>query len=419
MNKPLNIKLTLSIVLLAAVMVLRDLFGLGINQVLILGLIGIAAVILPYNELFCFTSFVAPVACGINGYAITILLLALYAKSKRKIISQFLPAIVLIFVELLHSSIYAFSFSREFLYFSNIALFFFCSNDTNDVDPQKVVKSFIYGTALCCLLIIGRTYIINGSFSAIFLDNARIGSVMGENEMETKGLTHMVLNANSLAYISLLGTTCLLFGRKVLNLGKIPYYSLLILLLLGGAITVGRTWLLVLCAILLLYVFSSSVKRKIGFVFFILTGLVVVAQTEMLNSLFSVITESFSVRFSSNLMQAGGRTDLWNEYMQIWISDISYIICGISAPNYRLLFPNINAIHNIIQQIFVCTGIIGLSVYVIFGVNIIRNSLRANTKFLFYLPLIAAFVYLQSIPVLADWILILPVFPCIYALKIK
>ena len=148
MNKPLNIKLTLSIVLLAAVMVLRDLFGLDINQVLILGLIGIAAVILPYNELFCFTSFVAPVACGINGYAITILLLALYAKSKRKIISQFLPAIVLIFVELLHSSIYAFSFSSEFLYFSNIALFFFCSNDTNDVDPQKVVKSFIYGKAL-------------------------------------------------------------------------------------------------------------------------------------------------------------------------------------------------------------------------------------------------------------------------------
>lgn len=402
-------------------LVMRDLFAVDIQQILILAVIGIAAIILSYDELFYFTSFVAPIACGINGYAITILLLALYAKSQRRTMSQFIPVIILILIELLHPAIYSFSFSSELLYFSNIALFFFCSNDTNNVNPQKVVKFFIYGAVLCCLLIVGRTYITTGSFIAIFLDDARTGITMGGNDIvAVSEETHMALNANSLAYISLLGTTCLLLGRKVLNFGRILYYTLFIILLMGGAVTVGRTWALVLSGIFILYVFNSDVKHKLGFVILISVALIFISQTETLDSLFYVITDSFSNRFlSSDLAQAGGRGDLWEEYMQIWTSDIGYVLFGISAPNYRLLFPEINAIHNITQQIFVCTGIIGLLIYASFGVKFLKQALCAHTPFLFYLPIIAAAVYLQSISVLSDWILILPIFPCLYALKMK
>ena len=105
--------------------------------------------------------------------------------------------------------------------------------------------------------------------------------------------------------------------------------------------------------------------------------------------------------------------------MEIWHSDLSNVFIGISAPNYRLMYPQINAIHNVIQQSLVCTGLIGLIVYVQFFAKTIRQNIRLHTQFQFYLPMVGGLLYLQSTSVLADWILILALFPCIYALRIQ
>lgn len=401
-------------------MVARDLLSVEIHQLIFLMIIGISAIALSYDDLLCYTAFFSSIACGVNGFAVTVLLLFLIIKSGNRAPSQFIPAIILLIIELLNPSIYEFPISSEILYFSNILLFFFCSDDSNCNSPQKVVRYFIYGAALCCFLITGRTYISTGSFISIFLDSARSGVVMGGEELVTLGETHMALNANSLAYISIIGLSSLLIGRESLEINRIIYLLLFIVLLFGGAVTMGRTWILVLAGVIILYVLSSNMKKKISLAFVILLAIIIVFETDALDSFISVIADGFLDRFiSSDLSDAGGRTEIWKQYIEIWSSKIEYILGGISAPNYRLLYPQINAIHNIIQQAFVCSGIMGFLVYFSFFVTVVRKAMNQHIRFICFLPLITALVYLQSISVLANWILILPVFPCIYALKIK
>ena len=419
MNKFSKYRLLIAVILLAIILVFRDFLDVDFNQIFILGVIGCVCLLLPYDELFYFTSFVVPISCGINGYSITLLLIFLLFKSKRRTLQQFIPIIILIIIELLHPSVYFFPLSNEVLYFSNISLFFFCSNDINELDSRNVVKYFVFGAALCCLLILGRTYLVTGSFASIFLDSARTGVTMG-NDLIVDNETHMALNANALAYISLLGFSCLLIGRKILSISLRLYIPLLLILILGGIITLGRAWVIVTVVILILYLFNLNIKQKFLFIVLTFALVLVISCTDFISSLFMVISGGFADRFtSSDLAEAGGRIALWNNYIQIWTSDISYILIGTSAPNYRLLFPNINSIHNLTQQIFVCTGMIGLIVYFLFSLNLLIKSIRKRTKFILYLPLIAAVIYLQSISVLANWILILPLFPCIHALRLN
>lgn len=419
MNKFSINRLLISVVFIAIILILRDLFDVGFNQVFILGLIGCICILLPYDELFYFTSFIAPIASGINGYALTLLLIFLLYKSKRKSLQQFIPVVILIIVELLHPPIYSLPLSNELLYFTNIALFFFCSSDINNLDSRRVVKYFIFGTVLCCFLILGRTYLLTGNFESIFLDSARTGVTMG-GDLSADNETHMALNANALAYISLLGFSCLLIGRKILSIPLSLYITSLCILLLGGIITLGRTWVIVTVLILLLYLFNLNIKQKISYVILSIALIFIVSQTDFIRSLFLVISSGFTERFTSaDFAEAGGRMGLWKDYIQIWTSDISYVLLGISAPNYRLLFPDVNSIHNIIQQIFVCTGIVGLMVYLVFYFKLLLKSIRKRTKFILYLPIIAASLYLQSISVLANWILFLPLFPCIHALRLN
>lgn len=420
MNKILRNKLFFASAILSSMLIIRDLMGVDIHQIIILLFIFLVAVMMSYDDLFCFTSFVAPIACGVNGFAITILYIFLVAKAKHKSHIQFVPALILIIIELLHFSVYSFPISSELLYFSNILLFFYCSNDRNNVNPNKVVEYFIYGAALCCFVIAGRTYMTTGSFMSIFLDNARTGVTMGGDAQVVVGQTHMALNANSLAFISILGISCLLVGRKFFGLNKIIYSSLFFLLLFGGAITVGRTWMLVLLLVLLTYILVSNFKRKIQFLFLSLLIFLFIAQLDELNAVLSIISSDFLDRFSSSdLSEAGGRKDLWYVYMDIWASSLDYIILGISSPNYRLLFPQINAIHNFTQQVFVCTGLLGFLVYLMFFFKIIVCGFREHVGLIHFLPLISALMYLQSISVLSDWLLVLPIFPCIYVLRIK
>lgn len=420
MAKYLNNRLLVSITILSLAMVARDFFGVDIHQLVFLMVIGVTGLLLNYNELFCYTAFFSSIACGVNGFAVTVLLLLLVIKSNHRSLSHFLPAIILIIIEVLHSSIYQFPISSELLYFSNILLFFYCCCDANSISPQLVVRYFVFGAALCCILIVGRTYISTGSLISIFLDSARTGVTMGGEELVSLGETHMALNANSLAFISIIGFSSLLIGPDTLGVSRFVFSVLLFVLLFGGIVTMGRTWILVLAGVTVLYVFTTGMKRKLMFTFGILAVLVIIFQISALHSLLSVITDGFTDRFnSSDFSEAGGRTEIWRQYMEIWKSKFEYIVLGISAPNYRLLFPQINAIHNITQQAFVCTGLVGFIVYISFFVGVIRKALKQHTRFICFIPLIAALAYLQSISVLANWILILPVFPCVYALKIK
>lgn len=415
MNSVINNKLYISTLVFALILILRDILGANVNQLLILGYIAIVAIILDYEELFYFTSFLTPLVAGINSFALTVLLVALFIKSNKRQLSQFIPVFILIVVELLHPIIYTFPIGNEIIYFSVIGLFFFCSSAPDNVDSSCVVKFFILGASLTCLLIIVRSCIINGSFIALFLDNARSVVAMGANEVAIQNQeTHMALNADALAYISLLGISCLLLGSKVLKINKILYIILLIINLMAGMASVTRTWVLVMSLIIFLYLFVSKIKYK----WFLLLPILIVILLQ--SEIFNIILEAFYERFTNeDLLEAGGRGNIWKQYITIWSSKLEYIILGISSPNYRSIFPDINSMHNFTQQIFVCTGVVGFVVYFAFMLKVIIYGIKKRMSLRVFLPIIGGFVFLQSISVLANWILILPIFPCIYALRLK
>ena len=183
---------------------------------------------------------------------------------------------------------------------------------------------------------------------------------------------------------------------------------------MAGMASVTRTWVLVMSLIIFLYLFVSKIKYK----WFLLLPILIVILLQ--SEIFNIILEAFYERFTNeDLLEAGGRGNIWKQYITIWSSKLEYIILGISSPNYRSIFPDINSMHNFTQQIFVCTGVVGFVVYFAFMLKVIIYGIKKRMSLRVFLPIIGGFVFLQSISVLANWILILPIFPCIYALRLK
>lgn len=413
-----NKLLHISVLSVMAILCMRDILGMGVGGVAIVGAITLFMVLLPYTQLVYLLFFILPLTCGIPGYVMLISIVLLVIKSKHITAAQIIPAFLIAVMEIIHVSLYDFSADLRGVlsYLSFIAVFFFLLFESDrTVMRQMCIKYFCFG-AVFTLAVIYTDLILENGFAEVVAGNLRSGFAMGIEEVEEMK-NRLVLNANSIAYYSIVSLACLLLGRRKLQLGFWSYVSMLVIAIAGGILSFSRTWLFLAAVVFVLFILANKPSNKfiLGAAIAAIVGLVIVSDS----AFFAPIVENMTSRIGNDdIATAGGRLTIFNRYNDFWLSEMKYVLFGTGAVYYKEVAGQSMSIHNGLQQIYVCYGLCGILLYIGVIVGFLRRFKHVKLSLLFCLPFIACFLFDQSIQFLNPYYLMLPFIPVAYALGI-
>lgn len=414
-----NKLLKVSVLSVMVILCMRDILGFGVSGVMIVGIMSLFMVLLPYTQLVYLLFFILPLTCGIPGYVMLVSIVLLVLKSKHITAAQIIPAVLIAISEILHVTFYDFNadFRGVLSYLSFISVFFFLLFEQDKTVMRQVcIKYFCFGAVFTLAVIYAGLMLENG-FAEVIAGNLRSGFAMGIEEVEEMK-NRLVLNANSIAYYSIVSLACLLLGRRKLQLGFLSYVSMLVIAIAGGILSFSRTWLLLVAVVFVLFIIANKPSNKfiLGAAIAAIVGLVIVSDS----AFFAPIVENMTSRIGNDdIATAGGRFIIFERYNDFWLSEMKYVLFGTGAVYYKEVAGQFMSIHNGIQQIYVCYGLCGILLYIGVIVGFLRRNKHIKLSLLFCLPIIACFLFNQSIQFLNPYYLMLPFIPAAYALRIE
>lgn len=416
MNKKSPWLLTIGLAIYVALFVVRDIIQINVpGAIFMFWFVGLLLV-LPRPEMMKAIFFMMPFASGIPGYTILLTLVVLIIKSKRINAWQIIPPVIIALLEFISVAFYDFDFRFQSVisYIGFVFLFFYTLFDKDSqIDKRSCVRFFCFGTVVA-LLIVYIPIIVNHGFLALIAGEARDGLAMGyENNEDALG--HLVMNANTIAYFSITLLSLLLLGRKRIGItSKIFYYSAIFIAAAAGILSFSRTWLVLTALVIVLYVLNS--KHRVIAIILVVISVSLILTTQ--NMIVESISGVFQTRMENETMETGGgRFDIFADYNDAWLEDVSFVIKGTGATHYRDVISHNYSIHNGLQQIWVCHGIIGFLVFAAAFARYLKTcGSRKKLPFIYYLPFVACFVFDQSIQFLVPYTLMLPFLPTLYVL---
>lgn len=414
MNKKSPWLLTIGLAIYVALFVIRDIIQINIpGAILMFWFVGLLLV-LPRPEMMKAIFFMMPFASGIPGYTILFSLVVLIIKSKRINAWQIIPPVIIALLEFISVAFYDFDIRIQSVisYIGFIVLFFYILFDKEpQTDKQSCVRFFCYGVVIS-LIIVYVPIITQHGLLPLIAGEARAGAAMGfANKEDAAG--HLVMNANTIAYFSITLLSLLLLGRKRINITSNSfYYFSIFIAAAAGILSFSRTWLMLTALVIVLYVLNSK-HRVIATILVVMsTSLILTTQNMIVESISGV----FQTRMEDETMETGGgRFDIFADYNDAWLEDVSFVIKGTGATHYGDVISHNYSMHNGLQQIWVCHGIIGFFVFATAFVHYLKTCRsRKKLPFIYYLPFIACFVFDQSIQFLVPYTLMLPLLPTLY-----
>ena len=266
------------------------------------------------------------------------------------------------------------------------------------VSPLRCIKYYIAFFGFMSLDIIWATAKSLGGIRSIINDNFRIGQVEMIDET-VKGI--FSVNSNGIALMAMLAVSSvmLLFVKKYLTLKvAIP---LLAYFTLVGFLTISKTFILVYVGFWCLYVCwyvkksGSNILKPIMLISVL--GIAVVALWN------TSIVQNVLARFDTNDITTG-RIDVARDYLD-YMSEHSFAsFLGIGLQNVVGKVSMKHVPHNALLEIFVCFGVIGLALYLMFFVVLFRMSFSYRStesnqwhEVINYLPFVAFIVFIQSL----------------------
>ena len=261
-----------------------------------------------------------------------------------------------------------------------------------EVDYCFIVR--VYSIAVCFvyLILIVRLLISSGfNLNMAFSNVTRLG-LKSEDEV-----AEVIINPNSLGFMCSLGITGLAqlnrFGQK-----KSYDMYIMITMLIAGALTLSKTYLV--CLIIMAMLFFISIKGDIKKKAQYLLGCVSLTLVAVLAIYFAFpsVIETFAARFCVDDITSG-RTDLFNQYNAYLFSSPNVLMYGVGVLDFRnKLTPIINDVpHNCIQEILIAWGIPGFFMFFVLIVAMIWRSKKENTNqtLVNYIPLILLLIKCQ------------------------
>ena len=400
--------LYLFVVILSATLIYRDIGIVDINKFILVFMALACAVFVEYNSVIYLLYFLFPLSCGIPGnYIYPLLIIILLYKHPKVGLGQLFFFATVAILELMHYPFYCFDINIADVvgYLSIIYLVsYLIANNNAETDNSKCVIFYCLGVCVLFVAIIGCSFSLMGT-EEMLEQSVRLGAVKGYGDMDE---TRMMLsaNANNIAYYSITSISCalILFYKKRIN--HLLFYIILAISLAGGILSVSRTWMIL---IVLCFIFYGALQKG-NFVSLCLMFIVIAGGLTMFISSNELLLNMIIERFtgdSENLATAGDRTLLFKEYNDYLLNHPLILFLGTGAVYYHDVTQCSNATHNSIQQIIVSYGLFGLSIFVGVFARICKATFKGG-GFIYWLPLICAVFFLQSIQLLNPFFLMQP-----------
>lgn len=415
--KTKNTSLYACLLMLCFLILARDIYGMGIPNISFAVIVAVAALILRLEKFKIFLFFLFPFTCGIPGYTMMVSIIALFIKSENKKVRirnlQIVPTLFIALLEFLNCVIHTgnIDISAYASFISFTAVFFFLLFDkSNYIQSRECLVAFIGGTVFVAVVIYYKM-IAEFGLDMILIGNLR--GVMGD--VAEEGTGKLITNGNNMAYLSIITVSCLLLGAKKLKMPLFLYYPIIVFSILFGMGTFSRTWLLVCGLLIVVYLLHKKDFRTLFSLMFVFSVIILLFPS-ILDGFMNVMTGRMT---GENIETAGGRTVIFNQYNKLWSQSILYILFGVSVTSYNSVLHLNFAMHNSIQQIYVCTGMVGLLLYFFLIVSLFKQKYKGNKSILNYLPFLAGSMFLLSIQFLRPYFLMLPIIPACYAYFIR
>lgn len=402
-------RLLLCISMLMLMLALRDIAGIEFFDKLVIVASIVSMMCLKYENVVYFTFFIFPIMCGVPGYLITFAYIILVFKGPKLRSSQIVPLIIVALLEIVNESFRGIEglYMGMLSFLSFTAVFFYFLNERERMcSVKKCLTYYGLGTVFTFVVIYSNMFIEYG-LDAILSGMLRDGALGAVDNDMAKMRGHLAMNANTIAYLSISVITIfsvLLIQNNMTNKIKCFYASIIIVCLVAGLLSFSRTFIYVLALFIALLILFTKGKQKIQIVggLLVLSVVVVLFCSDILLNMY----DTFLGRMEdSNMATAGGRTVLFQLYNKAWLGDDFYMIFGAGVVSYRDTLHVFNAIHNGLQQIWVCLGIIGFFTYIL-RVSIYLYRCYCE-KIILYLPFFATLLIDQSIQFLSPYPLVL------------
>ncbi len=393
------------VILVLGVFTFRDFMSVPIQQYLLVAIVGAYIPFASYKNLVSYTAFLIPIVTGMNTIICACLFIGLLVKCPKINKAQYLFTIALVIIEIINLKSWpsTYRINDVILYFGILSLFLFLFFDkTQNIDYPLAIKLFCIATIFVFAAICYRTYQV---FGPIGIFAHRMGDVSIYDESLSADLRVFSLNCNNIGYFSTVLYACLLLGYKRLHLSPILYYAIFISNILIAALTVSRTWLLMIVLLTLLYGVMYLKRWKL---------IVLISATIIFGGglavYFSDFIEPFQKRLTNgDIETANGRTEIFSEYLTFMSENAEALPLGLGAVSYSDITGCSYSTHNATQQIFVCTGIMGLMLFTAISLVFFRMFIRRrHIKLIFLLPLLSALLFVQTIQFLNPYFLMLP-----------
>lgn len=411
--------LAFCVIVTAAVLIVRDLVGVGIPDFIVTSICAISMMVLKYEKMVYFIFFMFPIMCGVPGYIITIAYLLLLIKGPRLTSRQFIPLIIVFLLEIINEGYRIlpglYTGMLSFLSFTAI-FFYFLDERATLYSVRKCLIAYGVGTSLVFIVIyinMFHQYGVDAVLSGMLRSGA-LGIV--DNDM-TKMRGHLALNANTIAYMATSVVSIFSILLESHPKQKLLYWVLTAICFIAGILSFSRTYIAVMALLVIFIFLKAKGKKKIqlGLSLFILSAIALYFGRDMLNSIFSVFENRME---DANMATGSGRTILFSLYNKAWIENLSYILFGVGVVSYRDVLNVYNAMHNGLQQIWVCLGIIGFSLYIIRLGKYLKNIYSPNSLIL-YIPCFITFIFDQSIQFLNPYPFVLILLATVQLPKIR
>lgn len=401
---------------------LRDIAGLEINKFIIVGFCSICFFLSDFKSLVLMVSFLIPLLCGMPGtYLLPLVLLLVLTKwgiSKETIILILFFTCLEIFNNLFYTKI---NINEIVQYCSFLGVLFFLVYSNwikNNLKLQyDACQYYLFGSTFLCIVIWIST-IKTATDNWLFLF-ANGWFRFGDLQVDEFSDMMLKLNANSLAYFACTGAIlALAFALNKIEKNKSQYFIIAALHIIIGIFTVSRTFFIVtLLCLVLMTIMSLRTKRQFLMLFtmLILIAVAMIAVLDYLPNVYDGIVHRFE---DDNISTAGGRKDIFMAYFDAFLSNPRFWLTGTGVLGYKEMTGIYKSIHNALQQLIVCLGFPGCILFICsFAIPFI-NEIRSNVNRIYILPLLAIFLFLQTIQVLNPCQLMLPIAIGFFALRL-
>ena len=237
-----------------------------------------------------------------------------------------------------------------------------------------------------------------GGLGQIVSSRFRIGQVELADE-EVVGLLGM--NSNGIALFSILAVafSILLMNKKHMRLWLVACVTTYATVV--GLLTVSKTFVLVYIVFWMLYFIWYVIKsggnifKPLGFIAGIGLVFVVILQTDM--------AQNVIYRFVNEKDLTTGRVDIFWDYWNIMLKSPFDMVFGVGIQN-TLPKTGMDVVpHNAFLELYVCLGILGVALYTVFFIFLVKMGNRFRRKkhetkhaFITLLPFIIYFIFIQG-----------------------